>query len=292
MGWNGSGGTRTSIKSTPKTHNPFVVCGIVAGLVVVGLICLCFYFRDFFRDGENPIEKPMEKKEEKPNQKKTPPKTNQIKNALAAPKSTAQSQGGKNETKPATNKLDFASMTADEAARHGYYKSAERLAGMHKRIFKTTSEEVLAGLLCAKPGIMIPLIPLPKNFDEEIKASLLEPFVAITDEDDDYTRDRKQAMIDARKTLAEAIAKGDTPSRLTEELRGELRKIAEVRENVVSGYVELKQSGASQEEIWDYIEAGNKLLDRYDAQHLLTPLGLKKRIELERMQSEQQSSNR
>ena len=51
----------------------------------------------------------------------------------------------------------------------------------------------------------------------------------------------------------------------------------------MQGYVELRNKGAGQEEIWDYIEAGNKLLDRYDAQHLLTPLGLKKRIELEKL---------
>lgn len=182
-----------------------------------------------------------------------------------------------------SNKVDYSAMSADEAAKHGYYKAAERLKGVHPRIFKTTSEEIVAGIMCTKPGTPVVLVPLPAKFDEEIKQALVEPPVKIEDGDDEYARSRKQAMLNARQIFIDAIANGESPSVLVEDARKELRKIAEVRQNVAMGLAELRKKGAGRDEIYDYIEAGNKLLEKYEAMPLLAPLGLKKRIELEKL---------
>lgn len=150
-----------------------------------------------------------------------------------------------------------------------------------KKLFKTFSENYIVGLMRAEPGMPVVGMRLPKNFDEEIKAHIAEP-INILPDDTEEDIELKRRMQEIKKTMAGLIADGRTPSEVIMEERKEMNRLARMRTNAMKDLADFRRKGATREEIANYVEAANKLMDEYGAKHIKMPLEKIQKITVEK----------
>ena len=108
---------------------------------------------------------------------------------------------------------------------------------------------------------------LPKNFDDDFKASLSEE-IKIEDEDTEDDIEIKEMMksikVDARKIIEQG---GSIRETILEE-RKYLQKIAEMRHTLQQEVSKMRKAGASEEELQDTVQAANQMMDEYGGLHI------------------------
>ena len=127
--------------------------------------------------------------------------------------------------------------------------------------FETLLDNELARLVAAKPGDDFIDAPLPKNFDEKFAESLLVP-IEITEDDTHEKAELKRQVKEARKILVEAVKRGESPRQILTEEAKTRRKLMQTRDNFQRILDEQIQTGASDQEINDTVNAANKMLER------------------------------
>lgn len=136
-----------------------------------------------------------------------------------------------------------------------------------RKLFKHFSENYIAGLLRTKPGMAVVGTVLPKNFDDDFKASLSEE-IKIEDEDTEDDIEIKEMMksikVDARKIIEQG---GSIRETILEE-RKYLQKIAEMRHTLQQEVSKMRKAGASEEELQDTVQAANQMMDEYGGLHI------------------------
>lgn len=127
--------------------------------------------------------------------------------------------------------------------------------------FETLLDNEIARIVSAKPGDGFIDVPLPKNFDEKFAESLLVP-IEISEDDTPEKAELKRQVKEARKILVEAVKRGESPRQILTEEAKTLRKLMQTRDNYQRILNEQIQSGASDQEINDTVNAANKMLER------------------------------
>ena len=125
--------------------------------------------------------------------------------------------------------------------------------------FDNISNNEIARILTAKPGDDFIDAPLPANFDEQFAKSLLSP-IEISEDDTAEKAELKSQIKEARKALAEAVKRGESPRQILAEEAKTLRRLMQTRDNYQRIVNEQIQSGASDQDINDTVNAANRML--------------------------------
>ncbi len=122
----------------------------------------------------------------------------------------------------------------------------------------------------------------------------LEHEIKILPEDDEATREKKQAVIDAKKELKEAMGRGEDICQIMRESSLQMQQMAKYRQDmereVVRAFKETTERGdaLSDDDIADYVTAANKMLEERGAEPLKAPKLIMIGQRLQEKQNEQQ----
>ena len=162
----------------------------------------------------------------------------------------------------ATNKTSFAEPPSIKTVnRLKFLTSLEK--GTPKPTFKRDCNNYIVGVISGVPGERFINVELSADFDEDFKASMGEEIVISQVDSPEVVAD-KEALLAARKVIAEMVAGGDKPSDVIREAREELERIADYRDKLKDN-LELLLDGGSVEDVEDYLAEANKLLQEYKA---------------------------
>lgn len=130
-------------------------------------------------------------------------------------------------------------------------------------IFDTYAENMLAFLLTIEPGKQVFGTPrYSKDIEQEFLKSCETPII-ITADDDDYTRDLKRAMIDAKIEIRNRMADGESFVSIIDETRKEAMRLGQIKQSVIQDVRNLVSENAqSEEDIDSFYEAANKILEQ------------------------------
>lgn len=140
-----------------------------------------------------------------------------------------------------------------------------------KKLYSTFSENYVASLMRVQLGMPVVGGRLPKNFDEEFKSRLNDPIEILPDDTEEDIRIKEQ-MIEVKKEMAKLISEGESPSEVILKERKELNRLAQMRRNYMKDLADYRRAGASKQEVADYVQAANKILDEYGVKHIKLPL--------------------
>ena len=128
-------------------------------------------------------------------------------------------------------------------------------------IFNFRSENLIASVLAAKPGASMIGRPNYRGINEDFLKSCSVPIVVNAD-DDEYTRNLKNAMTATKIELKERIDAGEDLGKIIEDSREELRHLAQTKRMIEQEVRTYLKSDASPEDLDLYIQSANKLLEK------------------------------
>lgn len=258
MAWNRADTSSQSAARKASGKSPSLVKGAIAGLAVVAVLGLAAFFIFGGKDAKPKAEK-VEKK---------PAKIAEVKPS-AAP--TAKRDG--TAIHDPTNTLPPQKVGE---IRNGYIKfgngKLHKVNGVvtnslaHRRakssIFKHRSENIIAGLLALKPGDS--LVGTPNyngTFTKDFFDSLQDPIVVEPDDSDEH-KELKRLVVDAKKSLKEAMDRGEDVEKIIMDARRECQELARYKQVLQKDVYEY----AMKEEVTDddvdlFVQAANKMLE-------------------------------
>ena len=166
---------------------------------------------------------------------------------------------------------DYAKIDPGYLARHEAHK--ERQASVP---WKTDADRQLAILLFAKDGNMGLLTPFNWRFREQFLKSLETPIIA-TKDDPPELQEQKRQMNEVKLYLKERMDAGEDIVDILNAEYKNAQKIRGLRQNLQDELRKLEKTARSVQEVQDYIDAANKMLDEYGAKHVGLPLVLTRR---------------
>ena len=266
-GWNGSdrkGAAPVQPKVTAKKPSP--IRGIVAGLVVVAAACAAYFV--FFSGSEKP-QKVVEQKKPTAIKEVTP---------AAAPKPDKDPgpemiRNRRGELVPKIVEktyVDERGILRYEGGARVYSKERREKAvktvitshdsGLPK--FNHTCESEIATLLTVEPGDMLHGMPdYGESFKKDFIQALMEP-IQINEDDSDEDKALKKLVEEQKHDLAKRIREGEDLATILSETREEVRRLAEVKDEIIAFAREAERNpDISDEEVGDYYAAANKMLE-------------------------------
>ncbi len=164
---------------------------------------------------------------------------------------------------------DYARIDPGYAARHERF-----LAAQAANPWKTPSDRSLAMLMFAKDGNMGLLIPFDARFKDKFLQSLETPIEIDLENDSEELQSQKRDMIEVRNFLKERVDAGEDIVEILNDTYRHNKRIADLRNNLQRELRELEKTAQSVEEVQDYIDAANKMLEREGAGRIGLPLAL------------------
>jgi hypothetical protein len=198
-------------------------------------------------------------------------KTSASKKRASSSERKLQKYSQRNDLYSPTNKINLTKrVVPPKVLGNLFYKSVSGGRLLFKEpIFKYHSENILAGILTARPGERL----LPVNFDAEFD----KDFVRSMKEDiilgDDVTSDDgrvKEAVKKFKDMIHDASLRGERPSEIIMSMRDEMNRVADYRELLSEDFDKVKNEGSAQE-IEDYLKEANELLKEFGADPLDLP---------------------
>lgn len=128
-------------------------------------------------------------------------------------------------------------------------------------IFEHSCENEIACLLSLRPGDF--LLGTPRyggRFKEDFLKSLEKP-IAIAPDDSEKDRALKEAVIAAKRELADALARGEDVERIMADARAELQDLMLYKMKMRRQFNDLRRECGSDEDVGLYFEACNKMLE-------------------------------
>ena len=147
-----------------------------------------------------------------------------------------------------------------------------RLKPQPKKLFRQTSEELIAGLIDTQPGVMvIGEIPYHK-FENDFTAAAIDK-IELTDDDSDYERELKIAVEETKKAICDIMGKeGRSFADIMTEARQEQQSLAQYRLDLEDELRQIRKSGEYDADEYDkFVQAANKMLEAKGAAPLKTP---------------------
>ena len=280
------GGTGDSKRTTARWVAVAVVVAVVGGGV------LWWFGRE--KPQPAPVERPAKPKAAKPESKPA------AKHAapVEAPK---PKEPPKDEPKPVvTNFVN--NVWRDEKGRPHYQVARVIRPGQNtvingkpwmpeKPVFHHPSEVELDVLLSRKPGERIFGDVNWKAFERDLPLALAQK-IDILPDDTPEVAERKRIVAEAKQELLEAIKAGENPMEILKTSRDEVNRLADLRDNLLSKVAELKQEGASEEEIEDAVKAANTMLKEYNIDKpILSPKTMRERAAAAKQRKLQKQQN-
>ena len=130
-----------------------------------------------------------------------------------------------------------------------------------RALFKTREENMVAGLLTAKPGTRIILNGFLPGEEERLLASLDIP-VEFEDIDTPEERKMKEYMVGVKADLKAAVAKGEKITDIIQDMRKELNELANYRDKLRMAHNLMLKEGTPQE-AETFRQEANKMLSEY-----------------------------
>lgn len=127
--------------------------------------------------------------------------------------------------------------------------------------FDNISDNEIARILRTKPGDSFIDDPLPRDFDQRFANSMLSP-IEINDDDPPETVELKSQVKEARKILLQALKNGESPRQILMDEAKNIRKLMRIKDNYQQMVKDQIESGATDQEINDTVNAANKLLEQ------------------------------
>lgn len=129
------------------------------------------------------------------------------------------------------------------------------------RIFTHRSENEIAALLMATPGASMVGRPNYHGLTEDFMKSCEEPII-VSPEDDEYTRNLKQEMIQTKIELRQRLADGETLEQIIEDTRAEYRKLSEYKRTLTKEVMDMiRKEDVNATDIDLFVDAANKMLE-------------------------------
>ena len=291
---------RPSRSSSKRSKRPTLVRGILAGVCVVALALGAWWWLASREDTRPPAEKPAKPKAVKPQppsrmhkpsapvaQPQPKPKEEPLPkdkrrdirgNIINVPKNPwGQPIPPELEYKPIWEYTteDYAKIDPGYLARHEAHK--ERQAAIP---WKTDADRQLAILLFSKDGNMGLLPPFNWRFKDQFLKSIETPII-VSKDDPPELQEQKRQMIEAKVYLKERMDAGEDIVDILNDEYKNAQKIRSLRQNLQEELRKLEKTATSVQEVQDYIDAANKMLDEHGAKHVGLPLVLT-RLRLQR----------
>ncbi len=127
--------------------------------------------------------------------------------------------------------------------------------------WKTTADSQLSVLLFSKPGMPNLLVPFDRHFEKQFLKSLETPIVIDRDKDSPELQEQKRQMIEVKIWLKEQLDAGKDIAAILNEERDKQVKLRGLRENLEKALREMEKSAKSVEEVQEYIDSANKVLE-------------------------------
>lgn len=259
MAWNRSA-ERTPDAPKVRSKSRLVLLSVVAFTAVILLAILFFFSKKVTGSREAEIQK-------KQIAEQTP--TLKVK-ADAAAESNRTSTTDRRHIGP-TNKVELTkNVKPPTVLGCNYYECVSGGRPLFaKPVFTNSAENIIGGLLAARPGERFVDVDLGQDFDDDFVASLEFP-IEIFDDDDHDTATLKAAVIKAKEQIALGMKSGQRPSAFITSMRDEMNKIADYRDLLQADFDRIKETGTAHQ-IEAYLKEANQLLDEFGAMHLDLP---------------------
>lgn len=287
---NGNAVTRTSAAKTLSPKTKALIAAIF--VIAVGVVALYLFYPT--KDVSQAAQKDAPKKRNPAPHKIS---TNVVKKAdkpVATPK----------EEKPAVVTNFVNNVWYDEKGRPHYKVARTIRPGQRtiingkpwvpeKPVFHHPVEVELDVLLSRRPGERIFGDVNWKAFERDLPAALSSE-IKISPDDTEDIIERKNLVAAAKKELIEAMKAGENPIEILKASRDDVNRLADMRDNLQSAIAEMRQEGASEDEIEDAVKAANILLQEKNIDYpIISPKTMRERGEaaklrkLQRMQERQ-----
>ena len=152
---------------------------------------------------------------------------------------------------------DYARIDPSYSARHAEFK--KRSAA---NPWKTTSDSQLSTLLFADPSQPNLSIPFDRHFVKQFVDSLDKPIVIDPEKDSAELQEQKKTMIAVREALKKEMDAGNDITEILNAERETQQRLRGLRENLMANLREIEKTVASEQEMSDYIEAANQMLEK------------------------------
>ncbi len=151
-----------------------------------------------------------------------------------------------------------------------------------KPVFRHPCEVELDVLLSRRPGERIFGDVNWQAFRRDLPNALADK-IEIHPSDTPDVIARKKAVMEAKEELAAAIRDGEDPCEILKAARDDVNRLADVRDNLLVAVAEMRQDGASEQEIEDAVVAANRILESHGIdQPLVSPRTMRERAEAAR----------
>lgn len=263
MAWNkpntgeGVRPAQSKAKGTPRFAH-----GLLAAIIVIGGALAAWFF--FFQSPEAD-----------PKAKKTSQK-GMIKEVQPAPAPKAEEPAPKPEKKkPRFWEVDASQTNGFTDAMQLKWRHAHRPPPAYTNnsslsmempkcwIFNHPSENEIATLLTLEPGTTLVGTPVyNKKFIQDFMKSCEEPII-VTDKDSPEEAELKRQMIQTKIELRQRMSEGEDLGQILLETHEEYQRLAEYKETLMHEVKNLyaTDSELTEQDVDDYIEAANKMLD-------------------------------
>ena len=256
-------GEASGVPVKRSMHLSAMWVGVAIGVVVLGILVWVFLSQDktVKPSSDNPTPR-LVSKEQPPKEKIAPAPTNTVEKVhgkVIKPRKRREPivhrepEVTKNAPPPKVDALDLIknSTVISNTVRSSHV------------LFKSRSENLLAGIISTKPGYRVINIPLDADFVQDFKSSLGNP-ISVEDDDTPDEIELKQAVVDAKAMLLEEMGKGGDITRILSDAREDLNRLADYRKSVQMTYSSLVREGRPPEECEAFRKEANELFKEYN----------------------------
>ena len=264
-GWNRpKNGAASESQSTKSGGKPLVLRGAVAGLFVVALSIVGYYY--FI--SAKPVAQPEGPKPSKPKSESTETVKPSVPKKPTAQPSKPQVTNEVAKKPAADERLDLTSTTNSQGEVMERWRTAD--GKTHARlippppVFDNPIDQALSIVLSVPPGQTLPPMPsLGPKADDQFADALKKP-IEIKDTDSEAVKRAKLIVQAGREQLLDAISRGQTVNEVLSEHCAMINDNAKLRTEVGREYRKLIEEGDA-ESAEQYREKANEILERAGA---------------------------
>ena len=257
MGWNGSGGEKSSASDQNKTVKKpsWLKRGVLAGLVIAfcgGIIAFVIVLSE---------SEDQPKIEEETRKGKIQEATPSIRTNVSEVVVTNTPIAKEEETY-----VDEAGIKRYKGGQRVFDKSVPPAVRKHlkrRKIFAHNSEAMIGDLISIKPGTLVfgQINYDAPWFKKDLSAALIEK-VEFTDKDTPEDRELKKAVQETKDELVKRLKAGEDPIQILCDSRRELQRLGQIKEDLRREMLKLSfDEQMSDADMGDFIKAANLLLE-------------------------------